>query len=142
MVSGIKAQHCQCTCCVFFLNKAPASPPSNVVANELSSLTIVITWDIVPPIDQNGLITKYQVFYEPMHEEAELEAVTVTAQTASFRLQEAMNYSIAVQAYTSVGVGPSSKKFTIKVHNGMGENLFERTLKYYLFFRSTFVWNY
>ena len=92
------------------------------MANELSSLTLVITWDIVPPIDQNGLITMYQVFYEPMHEEAELEAVTVTEQTASFRLLEVTNYSIAVQAYTSVGVGPFSEKFTIKMLNGMGRN--------------------
>ena len=70
-----------------------------------------MTWDPVPPIDQNGVITQYEVEYTqstfasvPM-----TQTITVTSTMAVLTgLEEFVEYSIRVRAYTSVGAGPYS----------------------------------
>ena len=72
----------------------------------------MVTWDMVPPIDQNGVITMYQVLYTPLQTfggAIGTENMTVTEQMATLTgLQEYVEYNISVRAYTSVGAGPYS----------------------------------
>ena len=95
---------------------APASPRFNVTANALSSTAILVNWDMVPPMEQNGLITQYQVLYQPLETFGEAigeDTAFATGMTANLTgLQENVAYRISVQAYTSEGEGPYSDKVT------------------------------
>lgn len=77
-----------------------------------SSTTIIVTWDIIPPIDQNGVITMYEVLYEPLETfggaiQTQTRNVSGTEMSVVLmNLEEFVNYSISVRAYTSVGEGP------------------------------------
>ena len=87
-----------------------------------SSTTIIVTWDIIPPIDQNGVITMYEVLYEPL----ETFGGAIQTQTRNLsgtemsvvltNLEEFVNYSISVRAYTSVGEGPYSDEIREKTN--------------------------
>ena len=72
----------------------------------------MVTWDVVPPIDQNGVITIYEVLYEPMETfDGVIVPLTVNVTERSsllIRLQEYVDYTISVRAYTLVGEGPYS----------------------------------
>ena len=62
---------------MIFIFLVPASPPDNVTALVNSSTTIIVSWDIVPPIDQNGIITMYEVLYQPLETfEGAIESLT------------------------------------------------------------------
>ena len=75
----------------------------------------MVTWDMVPPIDQNGVITMYEVLYEPletfngtiMSNTTTVDGMTLTAMLEG--LEEFINYTISVRAYTSAGEGPYSE---------------------------------
>ena len=85
----------------------------------VSSTEIMVTWGIVPPIDQNGVITIYEVLFQPYMEELgeaeiveNLLSVNVSEPDMSvvlINLEEYVNYIISVRAYTSVGEGPYSE---------------------------------
>ena len=80
-----------------------------------SPTEIMVTWDVVLPIDQNGIITIYEVQYEPLQFMESLSAnVTITIDmTVNLRnLQEYVEYNINVRAYTSIGFGPFSTEIT------------------------------
>ncbi len=85
-----------------------------------SSTTIIVTWDIVPPVDQNGIITMYEVLYEPLKTfggaiQTQTRNVSGTETSVVLMdLEEFVNYSISVRAYTSVGEGPFSDEVTEK----------------------------
>ena len=83
------------------------------MATVVSSTEIMVTWDIVLPIDQNGVITMYEVLYQPQetfNDEIEEMTVNVTKLTENLTgLEEYVNYTISVRAYTSVGEGPYSE---------------------------------
>ena len=87
----------------------PASPPDNVSAVVLSSTSILVSWDVVPPVDQNGIIITYEVLIEPMEtfdgniSEQRINSTERSVNITS--LQEFVNYSISVRAYTVVGPG-------------------------------------
>ena len=95
-----------------FVNAVPASPPQNVIATVLSSTEIQVNWNEVLEIDQNGIITEYEVMYEPLMTFGGL-ITTLTVNTTNLSitlmdLEEYVEYSISVRAYTSVGSGPYS----------------------------------
>ena len=98
-----------------FSFSAPASAPTDVVATVMSSTEIMVTWDIVLPIDQNGVITMYEVLYQPQETfNGSIGDLTVNVSApemsvALMNLQEYVNYTISVRAYTSVGEGPYSE---------------------------------
>ena len=82
-----------------------------------SSTSITVTWDIVPEIDQNGVITMYEVLYVPLEtfDGAIGENTTVVMterMTILEDLQEYVNYNISVRAYTEIGAGPYSEPLT------------------------------
>ena len=85
------------------------------MATVVSSTEIMVTWDIVLPIDQNGVITMYEVIYQPretFNEAIGDLTVNVSAPEMSvvlMDLEEYVNYTISVRAYTIVGEGPYSE---------------------------------
>ena len=83
-----------------------------MTATAVSSTEIEVSWEEVPAIDENGLITVYEVLYTPlMTFEGQISSSTTnTSQliTTLTGLQEYVEYSISVRAYTSVGPGPYS----------------------------------
>ena len=84
-------------------------------ANATSSTEIMVTWEEVLPIDQNGIITNYEVRYEPLQftESLSIMFVNTTDMTVNLtNLQEYVEYNISVRAYTSVGFGPFSTEIT------------------------------
>ena len=97
----------------------PASPPEKVRAMAESSTTIVVMWEEVPPIDQNGVITMYEVMYTPLETfggtlQSNSTIVLEPARSVNLTgLEEYVNYSISVRAYTSEGAGPSSDDVTV-----------------------------
>ena len=84
-----------------------------------SSTTIAVMWEEVPPIDQNGVITIYEVMYTPLETfggTLESDTVNVSRSELSVNLtglEEYVNYNISVRAYTSVGAGPYSVAMTV-----------------------------
>ena len=102
-----------------FGNSVPASPPDNVAVTVNSSTTIMVTWDSVPPIDQNGIITMYEVLYEPLETFGgaigpmfmRVPGIQLSAVLSD--VQEFVSYNISVRAYTSVGDGPFSDSMIV-----------------------------
>lgn len=87
------------------------SAPSNVRVEAVSSVELYVSWDEVSPVDQNGIITTYEVFSIPetTFEDVLLsEAINTTNMSLFlFDLHPYVNYTISVRAYTSIGSGPS-----------------------------------
>ena len=83
-----------------------------------SSVQIVVTWDVVPPIDQNGIITMYEVLYQPLETfGGAIQTLTRNLSGTEMSvvltdLEEFVYYNISVRAYTSVGEGPYSSDMT------------------------------
>ena len=96
------------------LHVVPASPPGNVSVMVQSSTEIMVSWDAVLPINRNGIVTMYEVQYEPLETfDGTLIKMTmnITAPAMSTiltGLEEFVNYTISVRAYTSAGEGPYS----------------------------------
>ena len=69
-------------------------------------------WDEVDLIDQNGVITMYEVMYTPLEDfggAIMTRSTNVTELSLLLTdLEEYANYTISVRAYTSVGAGPYS----------------------------------
>ena len=92
---------------------APSSPPDSVTASNISSTAIRVTWEEVPAIDQNGIITQHEVEYNQTTFNGATMSATTTVNSSTFTvdltgLEEYVEYSIRVRAYTSVGAGPYS----------------------------------
>ena len=85
------------------------------MATVMSSTEIMVTWGIVPRINQNGVITMYEVLYQPQETfNGTIGDLTVNLSAPNMsvvlmNLQEYVNYTISVRAYTSVGEGPYSQ---------------------------------
>ena len=97
---------------IFFL--APASPPASVITMSNTSTSINVMWSEVPPIDQNGVIIAYEITYTPLKNFIGVIGTNSKNMPVSdlsvglVGLQEYVNYSIQVRAYTSEGPGPYS----------------------------------
>ena len=97
-----------------YVPPAPSGSPVNVTALANSSTSIMVTWGPVPFRDQNGIITEYEVMYEPLETfGGSISTLTVNVSdpdlsTLLMELQEFVNYSISVRAYTIIGPGPYS----------------------------------
>ena len=90
----------------------PSDYPQNVEPTTISSTEILVSWDEVPAIGQNGIIILYEVQYEPlMTFGGQLMTMTMNTSNTSIvlgGLQEYVEYNISLRAYTSVGPGPFS----------------------------------
>ena len=95
----------------YILSTEPAAAPENVQATAISSTTILVTWEEVLAISQNGIIVNYDVRVEPLQFTGELETQIINTTDLSVNvtgLEENVEYIIGVRAYTSVGPGPYS----------------------------------
>ena len=93
----------------------PASSPANISSDAIDATSVLVNWTEVPEIDQNGIITEYEVMYEPLMTfdalHIHVEYFQVDSTNLSFilmGLEEYVEYNISVRAYTSVGPGPYS----------------------------------
>ena len=89
----------------------------NVTATATSPTEVSVSWAELSDICQNGIVTEYEVQYEPQLTFGVLMTGTanVTApatMTNLIGLQEYVVYNISVRAYTSVGPGPYSDPLT------------------------------
>ena len=81
----------------------------NIVTSAVSSTEIEVSWEEVPAINENGVITVYEVLYTPlMTFEGQISTNTSQLNITLTGLQEYVEYNISVRAYTSVGPGPYS----------------------------------
>ena len=75
----------------------------------------MVTWDEIPGLDQNGIIIDYEIQIEPLDFTADIVDSLLTTTNLSIlitELEDYVNYSITVRAYTSVGPGPYSDPVT------------------------------
>ncbi len=82
-----------------------------MTATVLSSTEIQVSWTEVAEIDQNGIITEYEVMYEPLMTFSVLNTTTRATRNLFILLnglEEYVEYNISVRAYTNDGAGPYS----------------------------------
>ena len=86
-----------------------------MTATALSPTEIEVSWEEVPLIDQNGMITTYEVRYTPetrFQDEISTNSVNITNSSVMSitltGLEEFVGYNISVRAYTGEGPGPYS----------------------------------
>ena len=86
----------------------------NVTANSTGSTEILATWSEVPAIDQNGVITAYEVEYNQTTFDMDVNQTVRANSTSALltSLHEYVNYTVRVRAYTEVGAGPYSTAVT------------------------------
>ena len=89
-----------------------------------------MSWSEVPAINRNGIITQYEVVYEPLETFGGTLAARITTTNATTftvllnDLQEFVDYKIRVRAHTSVAEGPFSTSITVQTHeDGMSYKL-------------------
>ena len=95
-----------------YISTVPNGPPQSVMAVSMSSTTMNVSWEEIPPGNRNGLILMYEIIHEPLETFGQL-LMTDTRNTTNLSivvdgLHPFVNYNISVRAYTSVGNGPSS----------------------------------
>ena len=93
----------------------PDAAPGNVVAVVESSTETKVSWVEVPAIDENGVITMYEIQFVPLETfGGQITSDTVNTSDGSVLmmvltgLEEHVHYTISVRAYTSAGSGPYS----------------------------------
>ena len=75
----------------------------------ITSTTLRVTWDEVPAIDRNGIITEYEVEYNQSTFGSTSQTVRVTSRIAELtELHEYVEYYIRVRAHNTEGTGPYS----------------------------------
>ena len=103
---------------VFLIPLAPSGFPQNPMSMTISSTDIAVMWDPVPLSQRNGDITHYEVEVNQttLSEllDSELRQTSNGSQLMLFLtdLQEFVEYTMRVRAYTSVGPGPFSPSFS------------------------------
>ena len=97
---------------------APSSSPLSSAGEVLGPTAISISWQPPAPEGQNGIITSYTVLITEV-----LTNTTTTHQRDGSRteivitgLHPYYDYSCAVAAQTSVGLGPFGAPFTVTTH--------------------------
>ena len=93
----------------------PGAAPQDLETFIRSSTEILVFWNVVPELDQNGIIINYEVQLEPLGFPADIFVDLLNAtdlQERATDLEEFVNYNISVRAYTSLGPGPYSDPVT------------------------------
>ena len=93
----------------------------------MSSTEIEVLWEEVPAIDENGVITVYEIQFVPLETfGGQITSDTVNTSDGSVLmmvltgLEEYVEYDISVRAYTSAGPGPYSDAVTVRtLEDGM-----------------------
>ena len=96
------------------LHAAPDIAPNIVMVTVVNSTAINVTWEEIPLMNRNGIITTYEVLLEPL--QTFDEQLTYQQMNTSDLyillddLEEFVGYNISVRAYTSIGPGPYSEE--------------------------------
>ncbi len=89
----------------------PSDSPQNVNAVVLSSMSVMVTWEEVSKISQNGIINQYEVFLESTQEMDVILNVSHRQLSVNVtELEGSAGYNVSVRAYTSEGPGPYSNR--------------------------------
>lgn len=97
----------------------PSASPTLTFVTVISPTQVEVSWVQVDPIHQNGIITVYEVDYQPMNDFGVegVSQVNTTATTIVLSdLHEFIQYTISVRAFTSVGGGPFSNPSASVTH--------------------------
>ncbi|XP_067037302.1 protein sidekick-2-like isoform X2 [Acropora muricata] len=127
----------------------PSASPAYFRGNRVSSTSIFVQWDQVPPQYQNGVILYYTVTYYRVHYSLFPQTVFVAAPTTQVTLtglnQDTL-YSISLSASTRKGGGPSTSIYIVTgcthvLFNGTnGEITFHSYFYYYYRYSGTCSW--
>ena len=81
-----------------------------------SSTSILVTWNEVPTVEQNGIITGYNITYKSQTENdnGSVQVNGYVRQTESTNLKVYVNYNITVFASTVKGDGPASDPIVVR----------------------------
>jgi len=98
----------------------PISFPKNVSAMAITPTNISVQWEPVEEINENGIIIAYEVTYSPQEtfagaiKEMSVNVSGMFLSTSIGELEEFVNYTVSVVAYTAVGGGPSSTDVSLR----------------------------
>ena len=90
-------------------------------------------WGEVPAIDRNGIITQFEVMYEPQEAGGSARRNVTDASTFNILLdglEEYVEYSITVRAVTAAGGGPFSSAISVQTPEGSTIVLMKQMLTY------------
>jgi hypothetical protein len=95
-----------------FTCTAPDIAPDVVTVTVINSTAINISWEQIPPMSRNGIITTYEVLLVPL-ETFDGQLLPWQMNTSDLYilfsdLEEFVGYNISVRSYTSAGPGPYS----------------------------------
>ena len=94
---------------LFIFHIVPSDSPQNVNAVILSSMSVMVTWEEVPRISQNGIIIQYEVLLESTTEvDVRVNVSQLKLSVNVTELEGSTLYAVSVRAYTSEGPGPYS----------------------------------
>lgn len=100
------------------LSLVPSSSPQNVNVSVNSSTVVLVTWEEISALDQNGIITIYEVLYDPVETFDGMIVPQTVNTTVLFayltKLQQNVDYFISVRAYTRIGSGPYSAEISAR----------------------------
>ncbi|XP_064109452.1 protein sidekick-like isoform X2 [Macrobrachium nipponense] len=97
----------------------PSAGPDGVTANATSSTTIVVRWEHVPLVHQNGIIEGYKVVYvgKNMKPQEKLIPNNTTFAATLTELRKYYQYTVQVLAYTRHGDGVlSTPSLLVQTH--------------------------
>ena len=99
-----------------FMLSEPAVAPPNVRGHNTSSTSILVWWDEVPVVEQNGIITGYTIIYQSQTENhsGSVPAGPDNREKNITGLREYVDYNITVFASTVKGAGPSSPALVVR----------------------------
>ena len=90
------------------LYTAPSGPPQSITSTTHNT-SILLTWQPVPPEQQNGVITQYTVTVYTLTTNESQQLVTTDTSIEVLDLHPFYLYELIVAAETTVGVGPYSQ---------------------------------
>lgn len=117
--------------CIFVV---PSAPPQNITSEVINSTVILIFWNPPPLVNQNGIITSYQVMITNLNK-TNSSAITINTNTTSYvamGLQINTLYNFEVAAMTIIGLGPFSDPVSSQTFED-GQFLFAYLLCMFLF---------
>ena len=90
-------------------------------------------WEEVAPVDQNGIITMYEVLYVPLETfggaiQSQMIDIPVTDMSVLLMdLEDYVDYFISIRAFTSVGEGPYSQGMIIRTQENSKIMIYTQT---------------
>ena len=101
--------------CLVLLSEPSAAPQNfNAHFNATSHDSIFLSWDPLPPEDQNGIILGYLINITDISREDTLQFSSDTHNRTIESLRPYTTYTCLVAAYTSIGMGPFSAEISVQ----------------------------